>query len=531
MEKKYASLVFLMIAIVLINCSHSFADLTIIDNDIVDYHYIYDMNYADMEQSSSVFDADVNSQLNVETENDPYSTNHYLKCLNGYTEANFVLKFDFSESTWNPTQVQLRDKLTLFNSLGNQDCNMVTQYSTDGINYITINSAVSPAIGTSNTQTQDILIDLPTDTNAFYYRMQINALTGSFYHADNQWNRIANDSADDYFKLDFYIPKYSGGTGSQADPYIISTPYDLSSIGKYNEDWDKYFIVVNDINMASVSPEDFNLIVDGFSGTFDGQNHSISNLTLERLDTGMNDSLGLFCRLNLDATVKNVILIDPYISNTGGKTGTLAGEDLGIVKNCHVIGGYVEGTYYVGGLTGTSCYGSVFNSSSSVDVYAYVASGANAAGGISGGIFSECHLWNCYSTGNIQANNNCGGLVAMNFGADIQNCYSTAYVQGSTAGGLVAEQSNGGTTQNSFWDTEVSGQATSVAGTGLTTEQMMNVQNYIAADWDFVGIWNILDSRTYPVHRKYLSVDSDYDGDVDFYDLSSLAQYWMDGIE
>ena len=43
---------------------------------------------------------------------------------------------------------------------------------------------------------------------------------------------------------------YSGGTGEPNDPYRIATAEDLNDIGNYEEDWDKHFILVNDVNLA-----------------------------------------------------------------------------------------------------------------------------------------------------------------------------------------------------------------------------------------------------------------------------------------
>ena len=524
---------FVLMVVVLIVCSQVQAEIAVTNSDIVDYHYVYDMNYAEMEESSPVFDADVHSQLHVETENDSWGSSHYLKCFNGFTDANFVLKFDFSSCDLNPFQVQLRDKISLFNTQGNQDCNMVTEWSTDGINYTTINSATSPGTGGSNTQTQNIVMDIPGGAKIFYYRMQANAMTGTFYQADNQWNRVLNSAAEDFFKLDFALRNYSGGSGTEEDPYVISTPYDLSSIGKYPDDWNKHFIVINDINMATVAPEDFHLIAPTFGidfvGTFDGKNHCISNLTLERNLVGQNTSLALFCQIYDQGVVKNIILKDPDFSNLGPKTGAITGYNKGVIENCHVIGGNISGVEYVGGIAAIGWDGNILRSSSTANVYG--SSGNSCSGGILGINAGGNQISNCYASGSVESNGKSGGLVGKNDNADIQNCYSCAYVQGSTNGGLVAEQINGGTTQNSFWDTEVSGQSSSAAGTGLTTEEMMDVQNYIVADWDFISIWNIIDSRTYPMHRKYLSVDTDYDGDVDFYDFSSFAENWLNGVE
>jgi hypothetical protein len=72
-----------------------------------------------------------------------------------------------------------------------------------------------------------------------------------------------------------------------------------------------------------------------------------------------------------------------------------------------------------------------------------------------------------------------------------------------------------GTVSNSFWDTETSGQTTSVGGTGKTTAEMKSIATFSGAGWSIIVvadpstrncsyIWNIVDGQTYP----YLSWES-----------------------
>ncbi len=64
---------------------------------------------------------------------------------------------------------------------------------------------------------------------------------------------------------------------------------------------------------------------------------------------------------------------------------------------------------------------------------------------------------------------------------------------------------------NSFWDVDVSGQSVSRGGTGLTTEQMYDVSNYIAAQWDFTAeqrngindIWTVSFGSPYPILNAF----------------------------
>ena len=57
------------------------------------------------------------------------------------------------------------------------------------------------------------------------------------------------------FLLTFFLTssvqaKYSGGTGEPNNPYQIADANDMNDIGNHPEDWDKHFVMVNDINLA-----------------------------------------------------------------------------------------------------------------------------------------------------------------------------------------------------------------------------------------------------------------------------------------
>ena len=54
--------------------------------------------------------------------------------------------------------------------------------------------------------------------------------------------------------------KYSGGSGTIHDPYLIAMPEDLNSIGLDANDWDKHFLMTADINMAGITGDSFNII-------------------------------------------------------------------------------------------------------------------------------------------------------------------------------------------------------------------------------------------------------------------------------
>ncbi len=268
--------------------------------------------------------------------------------------------------------------------------------------------------------------------------------------------------------------RYAGGSGTADDPYQIETAEQLNTIGLYPEDCDKHFRLTADIDMNDLAGAKVNLIT-AFKGVFDGNDHTIANLTyLAKDEDGPPDmpyvwGIGLFrAMLGMDALVENLGLIHPDLRPTPTCTkevrsvGALVGIlSQGWVRNCYVEGGQVLGHSSVGGLVG-ECRdnGAVSDSWSSAEVSGdsgiggLVGGGHSAAsvwqchararvsgrvnvGGLVGGCSRECSIEDCYTTGTVTATQQAGGLVG-NLGGSVANCYSTASVSGgSMLGGLV----------------------------------------------------------------------------------------------
>ncbi|MBQ5539564.1 MAG: bacterial Ig-like domain-containing protein, partial [Bacteroidales bacterium] len=84
-----------------------------------------------------------------------------------------------------------------------------------------------------------------------------------------------------------------------------------------------------------------------FAGIFDGQGHSISGLFIN--DKTL-DNAGLFGAITSEAVVKNLGVVDSYIS--GGKNvGAICGQSEGKIENCYSLS-EVKGTENVNGIAG-----------------------------------------------------------------------------------------------------------------------------------------------------------------------------------
>jgi hypothetical protein len=238
--------------------------------------------------------------------------------------------------------------------------------------------------------------------------------------------------------------KYSGGSGMPNDPYQIATPADLNDIGNHQEDWNKHFILVNDVNLAGTQ---FKIIGNDrkyFSGVFDGKDHIIHNALVVGGSTGWG--VGLFGYVGAYGQVRNLGVEN--IRVTGGDcVGGLVGViDLGSLTSCYLRGNscYFRGNVYgsgeaVGGLVGWNYRGCLANCCESGCVR-----GGELVGGLVGWN-SWGALTNCYASGNVRGNGNfVGGLVGSNDSGSLANCYSTGQVNGGGfLGGLVGGNSYG----------------------------------------------------------------------------------------
>lgn len=96
-----------------------------------------------------------------------------------------------------------------------------------------------------------------------------------------------------------------------------------------------------------------------FTGTYDGQNHTITGLKINRpsTSTDKNPNVGLFSHIDQDAIIENLGLKDVTISGgrgTGSLVGRVTGNGNTKIKYCYVDNGSVSGDGATGGLVGSN---------------------------------------------------------------------------------------------------------------------------------------------------------------------------------
>ncbi len=339
--------------------------------------------------------------------------------------------------------------------------------------------------------------------------------------------------------------QYGGGTGKPNDPYLIYTAEQMNAIGLHEEDWDKHFKLMADIDLSAFTETDYNIIgyyvswydKEPFTGVFDGSGHTISNFSYTSADA---NGIGLFGYIDGGIVlIKDLGLINPNVNaGTGTLVGSLTGYNRGRIRNCYAEGVSVSGNEEVGGLVGVN-FGLLDNCNAAGNVtgskwigglvgdnYGTITkcySGCTVLGnsyvagltGYNNGTIKSCYVtgivrgstdftiglvgynvgglvgWNngvvsdCYSTSSVSGDSLIGGLVGLNIDT-VTRCYSVGEVIGrvNIGGGLVG--SNRETVTQSFWDIQTSGLTTSDGGAGKTTAEMQMVSTFMNEGWDFL---------------------------------------------
>ena len=185
--------------------------------------------------------------------------------------------------------------------------------------------------------------------------------------------------------------------------------------------------------------------VVSFSGVFDGNGHTISNLRIRSTnDQYTRSEIALFNTLEESAVVKDLTLENARITLKFIDFGALlAYMNKGVIDNCHVIDGNVScydntGSCNNGGLVGTN-RGLITGCSFSGILY-----GRMNAGGIA--VYNYGSIFGCVSDGSMEefssatVSHTVGGIVGDNDGT-VMACMSSAGVRAGYSGGVVGSSS------------------------------------------------------------------------------------------
>ena len=223
------------------------------------------------------------------------------------------------------------------------------------------------------------------------------------------------------------------GNGSVENPYYVFTQSDLAKIGSVYRLDSNYSLMNNIVLTNDFMPIGYSVASSswvGFSGTFNGNGNTISNLNLNSSDYA---NAGFFSSINAGAYVNNLKLTNATINGSYANAGVLAGTIAGTVDRIAVTNSNItnaETNSYTGALTG------VYNGSSLKLSYAdnIAITVDNATNATVGGLVGKLIETTATAT---YANN-----VTINTASGVVGGYAGEFVIGSNTGSIQQSYAN-----------------------------------------------------------------------------------------
>jgi len=367
-----------------------------------------------------------------------------------------------------------------------------------------------------------------------------------YYSETGRWNDVFCGGELDWYVVEFGtdgdVPTVvfdSLEVTIQIDTVEIDSCEELQAL---NDDMFEYvydeIVLTADIDCYGVEMYPLFDIEGGFRGTFDGQDHTISNI---EISDAASYSAGLFAYLDDGGVIRDVVLESGSVSgtsNVGGLVGSFYGGTIdNVCSSVSVTGednvgglvGYlgettllqnscanadVVGENNVGGLAGFSDDDDVEISES---YFNGSVEGDSGVGGLLGYDDEDVYIQDSYAIADIQGVDTCGGLLG--HGQDNEIAYSyfsgTVTCTETEAGGLLGEYGDSYYIYDSFWDLldglgPVDSEGSFEGATGArSTEAMKDIATYtededLNESWDFETVWDIdaLINNGYPFLRN-----------------------------
>ena len=256
------------------------------------------------------------------------------------------------------------------------------------------------------------------------------------------------------------------GDGSNGNPYIIEKGAQLANLAQSVNNGTaysgKYFKLANDIDLASyewtpIGGQGDLKNLKNFSGNFNGNKHTISNLSI---NNSSQMYIGLFGSIE-NATISNLRVSGSIMNNsTGRQAGGIAGKcSSSTIEFCSssveisvTTGGYTGGiSAYIDKQTKIQyCYNTGnISHTPDIQLFNYYFGGITSYG-------DSCTIIGCYNTGKVEATSNAivGGILGIGTNIYINYSYNVGEIRSNsknTIGGLVGLFVKPFDKSNSYW--------------------------------------------------------------------------------
>lgn len=281
--------------------------------------------------------------------------------------------------------------------------------------------------------------------------------------------------------------RYSGGKGTADNPFILTTTGDLARLTESPVDFSAHFRLDADIDATGISA--IGTTVNPFCGTFDGNNHIISNFNFTSTD---KEPTGLFKILGGGAKISNLGVTDAEIRGLRA-TGLLAGAASSgcTIERCYTTGTVISQTYCSGGIVGDNQGATIRNCYSLATV-------SSEKGSASGGLVGKNrgNVDRCYAAGNVSAFNYAGGLIGANYGDVSASVSLCSHVDGATNSTRYIGSFGGNNNSENHFNDAYAWIGSASNGWGIhahhATDHSLDLsqkETYQNLNWDFDRIW------------------------------------------
>ncbi len=279
-----------------------------------------------------------------------------------------------------------------------------------------------------------------------------HALLSSFYDKSNaplsSWDDLASsaDGLNDYWSFDgaghprvwletaaSFTPAFSSGSGQRTDPYIVTSVTEFNKIDQNPRYMNLNFRLANNLDFLSGEFKQVGGTAAAFSGVFDGNGSSLSNISNLKPS---EDAVGVFGILGANGRIENLRVNNATISGRAEVGGVIGLVDSSNVVNVIATGGSVTASdENSGGVFGRGTKAAIEKVGSNLSV-----TGQNYVGGVGGNSFAGS-LIQSFGKGNVSGVDRVGGVLGWQSVATFDDNYSTGNVvsTGSMAGGLIGE--------------------------------------------------------------------------------------------
>ncbi len=277
------------------------------------------------------------------------------------------------------------------------------------------------------------------------------------------------------------------GSGTADDPFRIEQFHHLiwiaNSVNHGEELSGMYFIQTADLDYNDVAEQfgdegwdpiggyrsvDGILRKVGFAGSYDGQGHTISNLSInrpaenyqalfgytkgviknlkiDRASVTGNEYTAALAAYMFDTNIDNCEVSNSTAISSAFYVAALCGyQAWGTISNCSVTQSNVEGVDYVGGITGWNNEGNI----TLCHTEGSVKSSNSLAGGVAGYQYYGA-MSKSYSNATVSGETYVGGLIGQTSHSSVTACFATGDVDGeSYVGGFVGKNESTGITDS-----------------------------------------------------------------------------------